>query len=59
MIMYHAMTQVSLKQGLKRFKNKGTKAASKELLQIHLKKAFRSLISSNVNDQEKNDALVP
>jgi hypothetical protein len=35
-IMHHAMTQYSLKNGLKKFKEVGEEAVSKELLQLHV-----------------------
>ena len=52
-IMHHLMTQVSLNQGLKKFKNKGEKSFSKELLHLHLKIAFRPLTGRYISDKEK------
>jgi hypothetical protein len=37
---HHAMTQYSLKRGLKKFKEKGEAAVTKELLQLHMKDTF-------------------
>ena len=52
-IMHHLMTQVSLNQGLKKFKNKGEKSISKELLHLHLKIAFRPLTRRYISDKDK------
>jgi hypothetical protein len=40
-VMHHAMTQYSLKKGLKKFKKVGEEAVSKELLQLHMRDTFK------------------
>ena len=56
-VMQHAMMQVSLNQGLKHFKEKGEKATPKELLQLHMKITFQTLMARELNGKEKDAAL--
>ena len=55
--MHHAMTHVSLKRGLKQFKEKGENDASKELLQLHMESTLRPLKAGYLTDREKDKAL--
>ena len=56
-VMHHEMIQVSLKRGLKQFKERGKKAVSKELLQLHTNITFRTLKAGDLTDREKYKAL--
>jgi hypothetical protein len=40
MVIHHAMTQYSVKSGLRKFKKKGENAISKEPMQLHLRDTF-------------------
>ena len=55
--MHHTMTHVSLKRGLKKTKEKVEKAISKELLQLHMKITFQTLMARELNGKEKDAAL--
>ena len=51
--MHHAMTQVSTTIGLKKFKENGENAVSKELLQLHTKSTFIPLKEGDLTDIKK------
>ena len=51
--MHHTMTHVSLKRGLKKTKEKVEKAISKELLQLHMKITFQTLMAGNSTAKKK------
>jgi hypothetical protein len=56
-IMHHAMTQYSLKKGLRKFKKVGEEAVSKELKQLHMRDTFTPQDSDNLSDTQKRGAL--
>jgi hypothetical protein len=56
-IVHHAMTQYSLKKGLKKFKEKGETAISKELLQLHMKDTFTPQDASKLIKEQKTNEL--
>jgi hypothetical protein len=56
-IMHHAMTQYSLKKGLKKFQKVGEAAVSKELEQLHMRETFTPQHSNDLSDSQKRKAL--
>ena len=50
-VMHHVMTQVYLKRGLNQFKEKGEKAVSKDLLQLHTKITTRPLTEGDLTNR--------
>ena len=56
-VMHHVMIQVSLKRNTKKLKEKGEKAVSKELLQIHMKITLRPLKAGGTTYREKDEDL--
>jgi hypothetical protein len=56
-IMHHAMTQYSLKKGLKKFKEVGEEAVSKELLQLHTTDTFKRQNAEELSTNQKKGAL--
>jgi hypothetical protein len=56
-IMHHAMTQYSLKKGLKKFKEVGEEAVSKELLQLHMRDTFKPQNADELSTDQKKGAL--
>jgi hypothetical protein len=56
-IMHHAMTQYSLKKGLKKFHKVGEASVSKELEQLHMRETFTSQHSNDISDIQKQKAL--
>ena len=56
-IMYMAMTQYSLKKGLKKFGKRAEDAITKEFLQLHLMGTFQPIYASDLSDEEKAAAL--
>ena len=55
--MHHAMTQVSTTIGLKKFKENGENAVSKELLQLHTKSTFIPLKAGDLTDIKKGPGI--
>jgi hypothetical protein len=55
--MHHAMTQYSLKEGLKKFKEIGEEAVSKELLQLHTRDTFKPQNAEELSTNQKKGAL--
>ena len=56
-VMHHAMTQVYLKRGLKKLKEKRENAVSKEFLQIHMNIKLKPLTAGDITDRDKYEAL--
>jgi hypothetical protein len=56
-IMHHAMTQYSLKKGLRKFQKVGEEAVSKELKQLHIRETFTPQHSNDHSDSQKQKAL--
>ena len=46
-----ALTQLSIKRGLKKFKKKGEKAVTAELEQLHRRDAFRPVRTENLTEK--------
>jgi hypothetical protein len=57
MVIHHAMTQYSVKSGLRKFKEKGEKAVSQELLQLHMRNTFAPQYSTKLTPGQKSAAL--
>jgi hypothetical protein len=55
--MHHAMTQYSLKKGLKKFKEVGEEAVSKELLQLHMRDTFKPQNAEELSTNQKKGEL--
>jgi hypothetical protein len=56
-VVHHAMTQYSLKRGLKKFKVKAEEAVSKELMQLHMKDTFKPQDVKTLTGDQKKSAL--
>jgi hypothetical protein len=56
-IIHYALTQLSLKPGLKRYKKKGEKAVVSELKQLHSRRAFRPLHRNDMSIEQRKEAL--
>jgi hypothetical protein len=55
-IMHHAMPQYSLKKGLKKFKEVGKEAFSKELLQLHMRYTFKPQDAEELSTNQNKGA---
>jgi hypothetical protein len=55
--MHHAMMQYSLKKGLKKFKEVGEEAVSKELLQLHMRDTFKPQNAEELSTNQNKGAL--
>jgi hypothetical protein len=51
------MVQYSLKTGMKHFKERGEKAVSKELAQLHFRDTFEPINPKDLNEQERKEVL--
>jgi hypothetical protein len=56
-VIHHAMTQYSVKSGLKKFKEKGENTISKELMQLHLRDTFAPQDSKKLSTAQQAGAL--
>jgi hypothetical protein len=56
-VVHHAMTQYSLKWGLKKFKVKAEEAVSKELMQLHMKDTFEPQEVKTLTGDQKKSAI--
>jgi hypothetical protein len=56
-VMHYAMTQYSLKKGLKKIQNLGEAAVSKELKQLHMRETFAPQHISDLTEEEKQESL--
>ena len=54
---YGFIQTYSLKAGLKKFGNKGSEAATKEMKQLHDRKVFKPIMSSELTSQERRRAM--
>jgi hypothetical protein len=52
-VMHHAMTQYSLKKGLRKFQKVGEETVSKELKQLHTRDTFTPQDSNELTDTQK------
>jgi hypothetical protein len=57
LIAHHIMTQFSMKAGLKRFKQRGEEAVSKELSQLHFGDTFKPIHPKELNKEERQQVL--
>jgi hypothetical protein len=55
--MHHAMTQYSLKKGLKKFNEVGEEALSKELLRLHIRDTLKPQNAEELGTDQKKGAL--
>jgi hypothetical protein len=51
------MAQYSLKAGMKRLKERGEEAVTKELSQLHYRDTFEPIHPKELNDQERKEVL--
>ena len=56
-IIHCALTQLSMKRGLKKFKKKGETAVTAELEQLHRRDAFRPVQRENLTEKQKHELL--
>jgi hypothetical protein len=56
-IIHHAMIQYSLKKGLKKFKEVGEEAVSKELLQLHMRDTCKPQNAEELSTDQKKGSL--
>ena len=56
-VTHYVMLQLSLKAGLKQWKDRGTKAVSKELAQLHYRDVYEPLDVTKLTKEEKDGAL--
>jgi Reverse transcriptase (RNA-dependent DNA polymerase) len=57
MVTFYIMTQLSMKAGLKRWKDKGESAISEELSQLHFRDTFDPLNPKELSKEEYNKVL--
>ena len=56
-IIHCALTQLSMKRGLKKFKQKVEKVVTAELEQLHRRDAFRLVRTENHSEKHKHESL--
>ena len=56
-LIHYALTQLSLKQGIKKFGDKGRDAVKKELRQLHDMTVFDPVDANTLTREQKNEAL--
>ena len=56
-IIHCALTQLSMKRGLKKFKRKDETTVTTELEQLHRRDAFRSVRTKNLTENQKHESL--
>eukprot|EP00957_Ditylum_brightwellii_P069212 5255105-Ditylum_brightwellii.AAC.1 len=57
LVVDHALTQYSLKQGLKKFQEKAERAVHDEFMQLHDRNMFEPKMSDELTSEEKRKAL--
>ena len=57
MIVHHAMTQISLRAGLKTFGKKGEDAVTKELKQLNVRNTFKPMDPNKLIQEQQQEAL--
>jgi Reverse transcriptase (RNA-dependent DNA polymerase) len=57
LVAHHIMTQLSMKAGMKRWKNKAEGAVTKELQQLHFRDTFEPIDPKTLSKQEYDQAL--
>ena len=56
-IIHCALTQLSMKCGLKKFKKKGENAVTVELEQLHRRDTFRPVRTENLIEKQKHESI--
>ena len=56
-IIHCALTQLPMKRGLKKFRQKGEKLVTAELEQLHRRDAFRPVRTENLTEKQKHELL--
>ena len=56
-VVHYAMTQISMKSGLKRWGTKGSQAISNELSQLHLRDTFRPINPKSLSKSDYDKVL--
>ena len=56
-IIYCALTQLSMKLELKKFKQKGEKVVTAQLEQLHRRDAFQPVITENLTEKHNHESL--
>ena len=56
-IIHCALTELSMKRGLKKFKKKGETTVTAELEQLHRRDAFRPVRTKNIIEKQKHESL--
>eukprot|EP00957_Ditylum_brightwellii_P085091 6469664-Ditylum_brightwellii.AAC.1 len=56
-VIHFALTQYSLKQGLKKFQEAGENAVKEEFMQLHTKETFQSLAKDELTDEQRKSVL--
>ena len=56
-LIHYALTQLTLKEGLKRFGEKGEAAVTKEIKQLHDRDVFTPVHRNTLTDKQKREAL--
>ena len=56
-VVHYAMTQLSMKAGLKRWRTKGSQAVSNELSQLHLQDTFRPINPKSLSKSDYDKVL--
>jgi hypothetical protein len=57
LVAHHIMTQFSTKAGMQQFKERGNKAMTKELSQLHFRDTFKPVNSKELKKQERRQVL--
>ena len=54
MVLVHiALTRISVKSGLRKYKREGRAAVTKDFLQLHTQEAFGSLEAEDMTEEQK------
>jgi hypothetical protein len=56
-VAFACVTQLSMKAGLKRFREEGEEGVSKELSQLHLRETFEPVDSLQLSRDERDSAM--
>ena len=57
MIIHCALTQLSMKRGINKFKQKGKNVVTVELEQLHRRDAFQLVRTENLSEKHKHESL--
>ena len=56
-LVHIALTQLSMKSNLRKYKREGRASVTKEFLQSHTREAFETLRAEDMTEEQKKDAL--